>query len=147
MPDEMNFDFTELTQLAADLGKVAAGADPFIRQALQVTSGNVKDAALKSVEDNDPSGRWTGAKGAIDYELSAFEGFGASVLKSEIGYNVERYGDKARLGNLREYGAPGADGVPLAPHNDLLNALHSNEADFVKGLSIALKDAEKAAGL
>ena len=147
MPDEINFDFTEIDQLAAALGKLPDTAGPFINSAIQRTSGNVKDAALKSVEDNDPSERWTGVEGAIDYEITTFEGFGASVIKSEIGYNAERYGVKAKLGWLREYGAPGADGVPLAPHNDLLNALHANEADFVKGLAIALKDAEKAAGL
>ena len=147
MSDEINFDFTELDQLAAALGKLPDTAGPFINTALKVTSGNVKDAALKSIEADNPSGRWDGAQGAVDYDITTFEGFGASVIKSEIGYNPDRYGDKARLGNLREYGAPGADGVPLAPHNDLLNALHANEADFVKGLAIALKDAEKAAGL
>lgn len=146
--DEINFDFTELTKLAADLGQVAEKTGPFLRTAFVVTSGKVKDDAIESVKTNQPSRRWKGlSQAAIDYDIKADLVGGNSVITSEIGYNPARYGKRAKLGNLREFGAPGADGVPLAPHNDLLNALHKNEKDFVKGIADATRDGERAAGL
>ena len=147
MADEIGFDFSELTKLAADLGNVAGTAGPFLRTAIERTSRNVKDAANESIESDDKSGRWTGVTKAVDYDITVKAGLGGSQIESEIGYNKSRYGKRAKLGSLREFGAPGADGVPLAPHNDLLNALHANEADFVTGLANALKDAERKAGL
>lgn len=147
MADSASFDFSELSKLAADLGRVPSTAGPFLRSALERTSRNVKDAANASIYSDDKSGRWIGVAKTVDYDVTAKAALGGSSLEAEIGYNKSRYGDRAKLGNLREYGAPGADGVPLAPHNDLLNALHANEADFVKGVAIALNDAEKAAGL
>ena len=143
MADSMSLDFSDLTKLAADLGEVPKMAGPFIRSAIMRTSGNVKKDAAKAVSKGGK--RWSSAAGAIDYELKVEAGLGGSSITSEVGYNKDK--DPGKLGNLREFGAPGADGVPLAPHNDLLNSLHENEADFVTGLSIALKDAEKAAGL
>lgn len=147
MDDSANFDFSELEKLASDLGNVAATAGPFLLSALKVTSGNVKDAANDSIQSDNRSKRWKGIAKAVDYDITTKAGMGGSSLESEIGYNKTRYGDRARLGNLREFGAPGADGVPLTPHNDLVNALHKNEGDFVRGVTAALNDAEKVAGL
>lgn len=141
------FDFHELTQLSADLGDVPDTIGPFLNKAFAFTSRNVKDAANRTIRSNGPSRRWVGLTQAIDYEVTAFHGFGVSTIQSEIGYNDERYGDRAKLGNLREFGAPGADGVPLAPHNDLVNALHANEADFEEGIALAIGDAMKTVNL
>lgn len=141
------FDFSELKQLSVDLGEVPDTIGPFLNSAFKFTATNVKKSADLSVKRNGPSQRWTGLGGAIDYEVTTFQGFGASVIKADIGYNEERYGDRAKLGNLREFGAPGADGVPLSPHNDLVNALHENEADFEKGIGLAIGDAMKAKNL
>ena len=143
MPDSISFDFSELTKLAADLGEVPKTAGPFIRKALEVTSVNTKKTAQASVKTGNK--RFGALPGAIDFDITVKAGLGGSSIESEIGYNKDK--DPGKLGNLREFGAPGADGVPLAPHNDLLNALHENEKDFEHGLSEALKDAEKAAGL
>jgi len=158
MPD---FDFSELNTLAADLGEVSRNAGPNIRKAVEVTSRNVKDAANESVRSSRAS--WSKPlAGAIDYEITAEAGAGGSFIESEVGYNQSRYGDRAKLGNLREFGAPNAPSgffskgtfipipgsrAPRAPHNDLANALHENENDFVDGLSKALRDAEREAGL
>lgn len=147
MADEAAFDFSELSRLAADLGHVADTAGPFLRTAIERTARNVKDAANDSIQSDDKSGRWKGVTKAVDYDITAKTGSGGSELEAEIGYNRSRYGKRAKLGSLREFGAPGADGVPLAPHNDLVNALHANEADFVKGIAEALNDAQKAVGL
>jgi hypothetical protein len=147
MADSASFDFSELSKLAADLGHVSSNAGPFLRSALERTSRSTKQTAQESVKNDNKSRRWKALPGAIGYDITAKAGAGGSSLEAEIGYNKSRYGDRAKLGNLREYGAPGADGVPLAPHNDLVNALHANEADFVKGIAEALNDAQKAVGL
>ena len=107
----------------------------------------VKKTAQASVKKDDRSKRFTNLPGTLDYEVTVEAGASGSSLSSEIGYNRERYGDRAKTGNLREFGAPNADGVPLAPHNDLLNALHENEKDLEVGIDKAFRAAEKLAGL
>jgi hypothetical protein len=138
----MNIDTSEIDRLAADLGSVGALAGPFINSAVQFTSKNIKQDAQKSVSKRK---HFKQAAAAIDYEVSVFRGFGASVLKAEIGYDK---GEAAgALGNLIEFGAPNSIAGPLTPTSDLANALKANQGDFEKGLSKALADAEKKAGL
>lgn len=136
----IDFDFTEIDQLAADLGQVGKNVGRFINSAVQFTSTEVKKAAAASVG----GGPWKSLPHSIDYEVTTFQGFGVSVIKSDIGYNKAKGGGK--LGNLREFGAPDSRNN-LAPHNDLRNALEKNQKDFEKGLNKALEDAERAAGL
>jgi len=132
-----DFEFGELDRLAADLGEVPKHVGPRINSAIQRTSMLVKKDAAKGL-----TGQWSGARSAIDYEIKTFQGFGASVIQAEIGYNKSLRGGP--LGNLREFGAPKNS---LAPHNDLKNALEANRDDFEKGLTIALDQAQKKAGL
>ena len=134
----INFDFSELNTLAADLGKVAGNTGPFINSAVQFTSNLIKDAAQKSVSGGDR--RWKALPSAIDYEVTTFQGFGASVIQSDIGYDKGK--DAGKLGNVREYGTP-----RVPPHLDLQKALTENEADFEKGLRDAINDALKEGGL
>ena len=133
-----DFDFSELRSLSADLGKVAGNTGPFINSAIQFTSNLVKEAAQKSVSGGDV--RWKALPSAIDYEVTTFQGFGASVIKSEIGYNRDK--PAGHLGNVREFGKP-----KIPPHLDLQTALTANEADFEKGITRAIDDALKAGGL
>lgn len=149
MADSMEFDFSQLNKLAADLGTVPAKSGPFINSAVQVTATKVKKAAQASVKGGSKA--WSGLPNTIDYEvktggrgaiLSALTGAGSNSITAEVGYNKARGGGK--LGNIREFGAPGKG---LAPHNDLANALEANQADFQAGLEKAVADGEKAAGL
>lgn len=147
MADGIDFDFSEVVKLAADLGKVPAVAGPLINSAVQVTAVKVKKSAQSKVAGGAKS--WSGLPNTIDYELKTGGGAlgtaltgGATSLTAEIGYNKARGGGK--LGNIREFGAPGKD---RGPHNDLANALEENQADFQHGLEIAIADAERAAGL
>jgi hypothetical protein len=142
--DSASFDFSELTALAADLGEVPDNAGPLINSAVQFTSREIKKSAAKRVGSGSKS--WRLAAAAIDYDTSVLQAFGATVLKSEIGYNKSRK-RAAKLGNLREFGAPDSPGGSLAPHSDLAHALHENEDDFVKGIAKAAADAERKAGL
>jgi hypothetical protein len=137
-----SFDFSELTQLAADLDKVPDNAGPLINSAIQVTSIKVKKSAAKRV---GKSPQWSAAAGAIDYEVKTVQAFGVSAIQSEIGYDKEKRA--GGLGNLREFGAPDSSSGPLAPHNDLATALHENEKDFLFGLIKATEDAERRSGL
>ena len=134
-----DFNFHELDRLVADLGDVPKKTGPLIRKAIEVSSLKVKKSAADSVKSG--SRMWKALPRAIDYEVKTFQGFGASVFQSEIGYKKGGAGD---LGNLREFGAPKTN---LAPHNDLKTALEANQDDFERGLSIAIEQAERAAGL
>lgn len=144
MSDGIDFDLSEITQLAADLGEVAASAGEFINSALQFTAKNVKVDAAKTVGGRK---HFKQAAAGIDYDVTTFHGFGSSVLKVDIGYNKDGgHADAAKLGNLVEFGSPGdpATNLPtLPPGNDLANALEKNTPDFQHGLEEALKDAEK----
>jgi len=137
--DGFDTDFSELTKLSVDLGTVGKLAGPFINSAIKVTSGKVKKDAQRTAGKGNR--RWRALPAGIDYEVKVEMGVGGSSITSEIGYDKDR-AEVAKLGNIREFGSS-----RVSPHNDLLNALHKNEDDFVEGLVIATKDAEKAAGL
>jgi hypothetical protein len=136
MTDGISFDFSELDKLAADIGEVPLLAAPFIKSAVQFTATLVKKEAKQTVGFK----RWSAAAASIDYDIHGVTGERLGGISAEIGYNKGRAGGP--LGNIREFGSP-----TVPPSNDLVNALHNNEADFVKGLDIALRDAEKKAGL
>lgn len=134
----MQIDTSELTQLAADLDAVTANAGPYINLAVQITARKVRDDARETVRANRDV-RFAHAASSIDYEMKNLDAFGVSVLDAEIGYNRDR--PSGKLGNLIEYGAPGAPNM-LAPSSDLQKALEANQEDFERGLDRALRDAE-----
>jgi hypothetical protein len=141
-----DFDFSDLTKLAADLGEAPKSLGPFLRGALTKTATDVKKAAAKSVGSSE---LWKGAAGAIDYDVVANPGDLASTLTVEVGYNKDK--PAGALGNLREFGAPnatyGGKSVPLGPHNDLLTALEASAPDFEVGIAKATEDALRKVGL
>lgn len=141
-----DFDYSELKRLAADLGEVPDNLGPFLRGAMMKTAGLVKKDAAKSVGTSE---HWHAAAQAIDYDVEVDASASGSSIEIEVGYNKDK--PAGALGNLREYGAPlakyGGKSVPLAPSNDLLNALEKNSADFERGITNATEDALKKAGL
>ena len=134
-------DFSELYQLAADLEDAPDNLPPFLAKAIGQTSKRVKDDAQKSVRSRDK--RLSHAASAIDYELTGTSG-AVSGISSEIGYDKGKSGGP--LGTWIEYGAPNA-GNHIAPSHDLGNALMNNEDDLVKGVTAAVDDAMREAGL
>lgn len=140
MADSISVDFSELTKLAADIGKVDIVTAPLVRKAIEVTARKVKDAARAKVAGGAKS--WSGLPNTIDYDIHGATGARLGGISAEVGYNKARGGGK--LGNIREFGAPGKS---RGPHNDLANALEENQADFQEGLEKALADGERAAGL
>lgn len=96
-----DFDFSELDRLAADLGTVPAKTGPKIRQALEVTSRHVKDAWRDKLKG---SISFKHLPGAVSYDVTTFQGFGASVFKSEIGFDKDK--PQGALGTFSEFGKP-----------------------------------------
>ncbi len=136
MSDSVSVDFSELTRLAADLGTMPETAGPFINSAVQSTSRNIKKAAAKKVGKRK---HFKQAAAAIDYEIKAVFG---QVIQSEIGFDKDK--PAGPLGNLTEFGAPGAPNA-LTPGNELQTSLEENQEDFVRGLQQAGEDALQAA--
>jgi len=132
-----DFDFSELTQLAADLGKVGDKVGPNINSAIKGTSLGVKKAWQEPLRGSKTLG---GLVPALSFDITTGQFFGVSVIKSEIGFDK----DKAQgpLGNISEYGSP-----TIAGRGYGIAALEANQEDFVRGLEIATRDAEKEAGL
>lgn len=129
-------DFSELDQLTADLGNVPANAGRNVRTAVEITARHIKDDWAKKLtgENGLPH-----APRSIGYDVTSFAGFGNTVVKAEIG--AERGKLQAPIVTVIEYGSP-VNNTP--PRGYGHGALQENEDDFVKGLSKALEDAEKA---
>lgn len=147
MADGFTVDTSQVDQLAADMGRNIGQAAGNIRKAVEVTARNIKDQTRGKL-----TGTWKALAPAVQYDIDQFVGGTQAV----VGY--EKSVAAGPLGNIREYGAPGAhrtvvtvrDGkrliIPTAgrlarpPHNDLEKALADNQADFVRGLEKALGD-------
>lgn len=132
MSDSISFDFTELDKLAADLGNAPRDAGKRIRQAVEITARNVKDAWKDKLEGTEgvPHGAYT-----ITYDLDAKPGDDMSSITAEIG--AERGRAQAPIVTVIEFGAPGNN---LSPRGYGAGALQENQSDFEKGLEIAIGD-------
>lgn len=126
-------DFSELVELAADLRSAPAGVAPFVRKAVEVTARNVKNDWRQGAERTGLSGY----AASIDYDLKS----SAVVVEAEVGPNLGR--NQGSFGFVEEANG----GVRSAPQHAGRDALRANEADFERGLQIALFDATmKAVG-
>lgn len=136
----VEFDFSELTKLAADLDSAPEKLPKYLRKALDVSSRDVKDSARKKVQGRR---HFKQAAAALDYELSGYSG-AVSGMDSEIGYNLSHR--SGPLGHFVEFGSPNA-GNQLAPGGELQAALHENEDDFQRGVEAAVDDAMREVNL
>lgn len=145
MADGIRFDFTDLNRLAADLGRVSAEIEPFVKSALNVTSLKIKRAAQEKVGRRK---HFRHAARAITFDVESRRG----GFFSEIGYEKDKiYGSgkwrtPGNLGNILEFGAPDAPNA-LTPGNELATSLRENEADFIYGIERAEADVRRKAGL
>ena len=130
-------DWSDFDKLERDLGEVPDNAGPNIRTAMVVTSRSIKDTWASKVGGSPGLG---GLARAVTFDLSGFQGFGTTVLESEIGYDKSRA--QGPLGNISEFGSAKhpARGFGLA-------SLQENEADFERGQEQAIDDALREAGL
>lgn len=138
---DFTVDFSEVRALAADLGQVPAVAGGYIRAAVEVSARNVKDAWRGETE---------GIAGApafpysIGYDIKTLQAFGMSVIQAEIG--PDKDAEQGALGNLIEFGGATQGGLESNRGVGAAQARLVRE-DFVRGLSRALDDAERAVGL
>lgn len=128
MSDTINFDFSQINDLVADLGVQPGITAKKAVQALEVTATNVKKAWSQKLVGTEgvPHGART-----ITYDLIGTEG-DVSTLTAEIGAEDGRL--QAPIVAVIEYGAPGNN---LSPRGFGAAALQENQADFVKGLELA----------
>lgn len=127
----IDFDFSELNELSADLGQVPLRVIPNIRKAVEITARNVKDDWKAGV----PSIQSRGSRlfeSSIDYDLQLNSD---GAISAEIGPNLDRVGGS--FGLLED--APG--GVRSAPQHAGRKAAKKNEQDFMDGLAKAIEEA------
>jgi hypothetical protein len=136
--DGIEFDFSELNKLAADIDIAADGIAGPLKVALNVTSNRIKRAAQRKVGARR---HFRQAARAITFDVNSRK----RSLESEIGYEKGR-GGAAHLGNLIEFGAPGSPNA-LTPGNELASSLAENEEDFMRGVLRAVDDAMRKADL
>jgi hypothetical protein len=135
--DGISIDFSEIDQLSAALDRVPATAGKYLRSAIEFTSKEIDKDWTKEAQGMEHAPAFPHS---ITYDVATFQGFGVSVLQSDIGPDKDR--PQGALGNLIEYGS-----INNPPQGLGHGALQRNEADFIKGLGIALADAEHDAGV
>lgn len=133
MADGIDFDLSELNAFSADLGKVSDNAGENILKAITGTSLGVKKAWQEPLKGSPSLPQ-------LPYALSFDVVADGREVVSEIGFDKEK--PQGPLGNVSEYGTPSITGRGYG-----IAALEKNANDFEHGLSVALEQAEKAAGL
>ena len=126
------FDFSEVMNLAADLGDAPRKVIPLARKAVEVTARHVKDDWKPEAAVSGGAKRYAGS---IDYTMKLDQD---GVIGAEVGPNLNRVG--GGWGFLED--APG--GVLAAPQHAGRKAAAANVADFEKGLLQAGEDALNA---
>lgn len=127
----MGDDFSEVLSLAADLTRVPDAANRNVRKAIEVTARHVRDDWRQGAEVSRGDGYTDRYASSIFYDVE----IGAGEIAAEIGPELGRPGGSA--GFLEDAGG----GVQAAPQHAGRNALEANEADFERGLEIAVFEA------
>lgn len=123
---DIEFDFSDLRALQADLGRAGSQAAQNVRQAVEITARRVKDEARTLAGGLAHAPHYPRS---ISYDIH----IGLQQTSAEIG--PDKGGPQGALGNILEYGT--SKNAPI-PH--LGPALKANEADFMEGLSRAVGD-------
>lgn len=143
MPDGFEIDTSEFRQYAADLGQLPATAGRYLRSAVEVSARHVNDTWREDAEGQLGASRYPKS---ITYDVKSAHLFGQSVVEAEIGPDKSRRGLQGPLGNLIEFGTAAGGGLSSRVGSGAA-ALQRTADDFERGLSKALGDAERAAGV
>lgn len=147
MADGATFDFSQITQLSADLGVAPADAGEKIYKAVTVTSAKIKKTWQQKLSGTPevPFGPLTitydvGTNASIFREAKTGLHAGANEIVSEIGAEDGR--KQAPIVAVLEYGSPAPYpvGRNLPPHGYGAAALQENQDDFENGLLLAIGD-------
>lgn len=134
----MAVDNSDLSKLAVDLGAVPERSGRNLRKAVEVTARHVRDTARENAMGmaHAPAFPYS-----ITYDVKGSGNNGAgSQLEAEVGPDKDR--PQGALGNLIEYGS-----INNGPLGIMHGALQANEADFERGIQIAIDDALREVGL
>lgn len=137
MADGADFDFSELNYLSADIGEAAVGVNDKLQTALGVSAGRIKEAWRGKLEGSETL---PALPYAVSYDVDETNLFGVDVIRAEIGFDKDR--SQGPLGNISEFGTPSTP-----PRGFGHAALEENQADFERGVGIALDQALREAGL
>ena len=118
----INFDFSEIDALAADLGEVPARTRKNIRTAVEVTARHVKESWREPLSG---SGSVPGGARSISYDIKS----SSDGVEAEIGPEI---GGPGALVGMLEYGTPA-----VGPTGYGHAALQRNQKDFMDGLAKA----------
>lgn len=121
----------DLTRLAADLSAAPAKAAPLIRKAVEVTARYVRDDWREPLKGSQyvPAGAYS-----VTYDMRGGAGLRGAAIEAEIGPELGR--NQGAIVGILEEGTP-----TTGPRGFGLVALQKNEADFEKGLAIAVEQA------
>lgn len=125
MTDGISFDFSEILKLAADIRDAPAKSGPNMRKAIEVTARHVKEDWKEPLKGSAylPRGAYS-----ISYDIKT----DGRTISAEIGPTL---GGQGALVGMLEYGTP-----TVGPTGYGAEALRKNQADFQKGIEIALGD-------
>jgi hypothetical protein len=136
MADGVSADNSELDKLVADLGKVPDKSGENMVKAIKVGAGNVKKGWRQRLEGADHLPQ---AARSITYDVKGSASAARSEISAEIGPELGGQGSIVGLVELGTANSP-ARGYGLA-------ALQEEEADFEKGLNLAIDSALDGLGL
>jgi hypothetical protein len=122
----VDYDFTDLLKLAADLGRVPSEVAPNVRKAVEVTARHVKDDWSRDAKRSGLAGY----AASVDYELKESR----NGVEAEIGPNLGR--NQGSFGFVEDAGG----GVRSAPQHAGRNAARKNEQDLIDGIEKAIGD-------
>ena len=125
MSDGIDFDFSEILSLAADLGDAPAKVRTNVRKAVQVTAHHIKDDWRRAADRTGLGGY----AADITYETKELK----DSIEAEIGPTI---GDAGSFGLVEDANG----GVRSAPQHAGRTAARNNEADLINGLQIAIED-------
>lgn len=126
MSSSFDIRMTGLNELRADLGSAITKAPVQTRQAVEVTSRKVKDSMRARAAEIGPHAK--AYPNSISYDILYAN---AVSVRSEIGPDKDK--PQGALGNLLNFGS-----VHNPPHEHVGAALDENEADFERGLDLAM---------
>lgn len=122
----IEFDFSELDALTADLTRAPKVAAENVGKALRVTAHKVRDDWREPLSGSE---YLPGGAAAVSYDLKGAASLTGSALSAEIGPELKGQGP---LVGMLEYGTP-----TVGPRGYGLAALQKNEADFIDGINKA----------
>lgn len=137
-------DFTELTELAADLSAVPFESGENIVKAVEVGAVNVRDSWRDKLKGSETVPR--GAR-SVTYDMTAGDApagaLPGSTAAREVGAEIgPQLGDQGAIVGMLEYGTP-----TTGPRGFGLESLRENEEDFERGIAMAVDAAMREKNL